>query len=138
MDKFKLIPRWPAPHRPVRVLACGPFEFDVDGALRLAADGTKYRAERRWPRPEWVNPFLDAESEEADLSRPVLFASLITDGRPWQLLIDGNSRVRKALRRGVAVAAITLDLADTLRIVRGPPQALEEMRRDGAGLGLLR
>jgi hypothetical protein len=48
----------------------------------------------------------------------VLFATLVTDGRAWQLLIDGDQRVPKALRHGFAVEAIALDLANTLKVIR--------------------
>jgi hypothetical protein len=135
------MPSRPGPRRPVQVFTCGPFEFRIDKALKLAADGAKYRPERRWPSPEWVGPFIDIDEdyiEQADLAKPILFATLVEDGRPWRLLIDGNHRVLKALRHGAAVEAITLDLADTLKVVRGPAHAVEGMRRDGERLGLLR
>jgi hypothetical protein len=139
MKRSRMRPHGPRPGRPVQVFTCGPFEFHVDKAQRLAA-AEKYRPERRMPNPEWVNPFIDIDEghvEETNLVQPVLFATLITDGQPWHLLIDGNHRVLKALRHGVAVQAITLDLMDTLKIVRGSHHAVEQMRRDGERLGLL-
>ena len=140
MKKPKLRPRRPGPRRPEQVFTCGPFEFQVNKALTLAAKGDKYPPERRWPSPEWVGPFIEIDVdyiEQADLSRPVLFATLVTDGQPWRVLIDGNHRVLKALRHGVSINAVQLDLADTLKVVRGPARAIEEMRREGARLGLL-
>jgi len=126
--------------RPVQVFTCGPFTFHVDRALALAGNAEKYRPQKRWPNPAWVGPFIEVNEErieEADLSRPVLFATLLTDGRPWRLLIDGNHRVLKAVRHGAQVEAIQLDLADTLRVVQGPAHLIERMRRDGAQLRLL-
>ena len=139
MTKPKLTPRPTRARRPGQVFTCGPFQFQVSKALALAA-GAKYRAERRWPSPEWVGPFLDIKAdyiEQADLTKPVVFATLVTEGRPWRVLIDGNHRVLKALRHGVSVDAIELDLADTLKIVRGPAAAVERLRREGAALDLL-
>jgi hypothetical protein len=139
MKKSRTKSRPSGPRRPVQVFSCGPFEFDVGKALILAGRG-KYRPERRWPTPEWVGPFIEVNEayiEQADVRKPVLFTTLVTDGRPWHLLIDGNHRVLKALRHGVSVEAITLDLADTLKVVRGSPRLIEQMRRDGARLGLL-
>lgn len=140
MRRPRGMPRGPGPRRPVQVFTCGPFEFHVEKALKLAADGRKYRPERRRPDPEWVGPLIEIDEshvEQAALGKPVLFATLVTDGRPWRLLIDGNHRVLKALRQGVEIEAITLDLADTLKVIRGPAHAVEGMRRDGARLGLL-
>jgi hypothetical protein len=140
MKKSKRPPRGPGPRRPVQIFACGPFEFHVNKALLLAGNAAKYRPERRWPEPQWVGPFIDVDPayiEQADLSKPVLFATLITDGRPWHLMIDGNHRVLKALRHRLPIEAIDLDLADTLKVIRGPAHALEQMRRDGERLGVL-
>ena len=139
MKRPRMAARGPKRGRPVQVFTCGPFDFHIDKALKLAAAGDR-RPERRWPSHEWVGPFIEideAQVEGADLAKPVLFATLVTDGRPWTLLIDGNHRVVKALRHGVAVEAITLDLADTLKIVRGPAHAVGQMRREGIRLGLL-
>jgi hypothetical protein len=139
VKKSRMKRRAPTPRRPIQIFSCGPFEFHVGKALTLAAGG-KYRPERRWPSPEWVGPFIEVNEsyiEQADVSKPVLFTTLVTDGRPWHLLIDGNHRVLKALRHGVSVEAITLDLADTLKVVRGSPHLIEQMRRDGTHLGLL-
>jgi hypothetical protein len=139
MKRPRIRPHGRGPGRSIQVFTCGPFEFLIDKASKLAAGG-KYSPERRWPNPEWVGPFIEIDEnyiEQADLGKPVLFATLITDGRPWPLLIDGNHRALKALRHGLAVEAITLDLTDTFKVMRGPAHAIEEMRRDGARLGLL-
>jgi hypothetical protein len=140
MKKSKPRPRGSGRGRPVQVFSCGPFEFHVTKALALAGNSAKYRPERRWPDPQWVGPFIDVNEayvDQADLTRPVLFVTLITDGRPWHLLIDGNHRVLKALRYRVPVEVIDLDLADTLKVIRGPAHALAKMRHDGERLGLL-
>ncbi len=140
MKKSKTRPPRSGPRRASQVFTCGPFEFHVNKALQLAGAGAKYRPERRWPSPEWVGPFIEVDLdyiEQTDLSKPVLFATLVTDGRPWRVLIDGNHRVLKALRHGVSIDAIQLDLADTLKIVRGPAPAVEKMRAEGRRLGLL-
>jgi hypothetical protein len=124
----------------VQVFTCGPFEFHVNKAQALAGNTSKYRPERRRPDPEWVGPLIDVDEahvEAADLSKPVLFVTLVTDGRPWRLLIDGNHRVLKAVRLGVPVESICLDLTDTLKVIRGPAHAVAQMRRDGERLGLL-
>jgi hypothetical protein len=139
MKRSRMRSRGRKSNRAVQVFTYGPFEFPIDKALKLAASG-KYRPEQRWPNPEWVGPFIEIDEEyveQVDLGKPVLFAAVVTDGRVWQLLIDGNHRVLKALRHGVAVETITLDLADALKLVRGPHHAVEQMRRDGDRLGLL-
>jgi hypothetical protein len=128
------------PGGPVQWFAYGPLEFNVNRALALAANAGKYRPEPRWPEPQWVGPYIEIDPrhvEEADLGRPVLFATVITDGQPWPLLIDGNHRVLKALRHRVQVQTVQLDLGDTLKVVRGPAALLEHMRRHGERLGLL-
>jgi hypothetical protein len=140
MTKSRMRPRGPGLGRPVQVFTCGPFEFNVTKAQVIAANAGKYRLELRCPNPEWVGPFIDIDEdyvERADLSKPLLFATLLTDGRPWRLLIDGNHRVLKAVRRGVQVQAVCLDLEDTLKIIRGPTHTVERMRSDGIRLGLL-
>jgi hypothetical protein len=137
MKKSRMRPRGPGPSRPVQVFTCGPFEFNVTRAQALAV---RYRPERQSANPEWVGPYIEINEdyvEQADLSKPILFATLITDGRPWRLLIDGNHRVIKAVRHDLPVETICLDLADTFKVIRGPAHALEQMRRDGACLGLL-
>ena len=85
MMKPNLRSRRPGPGRSVQVFTCGPFEFHVNKAQALAAKGDKYAPERRWPSPEWVGPFIEIDAdyiEQADLSKPVLFVTLITDGQP--------------------------------------------------------
>jgi hypothetical protein len=52
--------RGPRPNRPVQVFTCGPFEFAVDEALKLAASGPP-RPERRWPNPDWIGPFIEID-----------------------------------------------------------------------------
>src|SRR5690242_14668570 len=91
--KKRMRPREPGPGRAVQLFTYGPFEFHVTRALALADNPTKYQPRLCWPNPEWVGPFIDIDEqhiEEADLGKPVVFATLITTGRPWHLLIDGN------------------------------------------------
>jgi len=138
--KQRMRPRGGGPGRPVQVFTYGPFEFNINRALALAADAGKYRPEPRWPTPGWIDPRIEIDERHvagADLGKPVLFATLVTDGRPWPLLIDGNHRALKALRQRVPVQAVQLDLADTLKVLRGPAPLVERMRHDGERLGLL-
>jgi hypothetical protein len=126
--------------RGVQYFTYGPFQFNVNKALVLAANPQKYRPEWRHPTPDWIGPLIDidpAAVEHSDLAKPVLFATLVLDGAPWPVLIDGNHRVAKALRHQAAVKSVTLDLGDTLKVLSGDPHAIEQMRRDGRQLGLL-
>jgi hypothetical protein len=133
-------PRCPGHGEPVQLFTWGPFDFHVNRALGLAANADKYQPRRCRPSRAWVgrDVHIDEEHVEAsDTTRPVLFATIIQDGRPSALLIDGNHRVLKALRHRGEVRAIHLDLADTLAVMQGPDGAVEQMRRDGQRLGLL-
>lgn len=125
----------------VQLFDYGPWRFNINTAMRLAADRSKYRPELRRPTPDWVGPNIDVDSgyaEHADSRQPVLFATVIHNGQPFRLLIDGNHRVTHALREQTEVLAITLDLEDSLKVLTAPPVYLEQMKRDGARLGLLR
>jgi hypothetical protein len=140
MTRPKLRPRGPGHGQPVQIFTWGPFDFHVNGALALAADADKYQPQRCRPNPAWVGRNIDIDEEHveaSDTSRPVLFATIIQDGRPTHLLIDGNHRVLKALRHRSEVRTIHLDLADTLKVMQGPAREVEQMRRDGQRLGLL-
>src|SRR5438270_411576 len=44
---------------PVQYFDYGPLRFNVNRALVLAANGTKYRPELRRPSPDWIGPFID-------------------------------------------------------------------------------
>jgi hypothetical protein len=123
------------------VFTLGPWEFNVSRARLLAADRRKYRPRTCRPGPDWVGPNIDIDPrqvERSDLRKPVLFATVVWHGRPERVLIDGNHRAVKALRHQVDVRAITLDLEDTLKVLRAPGHTLEQMRQEGQRLGLLR
>jgi hypothetical protein len=140
MTRPKRRPRGPGHGEPVQLFTWGAFDFHVNEALTLAANAAKYQPRRCRPARAWVgrDVHIDEEHVEAsDTSRPVLFATIIRDGRPASLLIDGNHRVLKALRHRDEVRAIHLDLADTLAVMQGPAGEVEQMRRDGQRLGLL-
>jgi hypothetical protein len=140
MKRPRLRPRGPGRGKAVQLFTWGPFDFHVTWALALAENSAKYQPQRCWPNPAWVGPNIDIDEEhieQSDPGRPVLFATLVLDGRPAHLLIDGNHRVLKALRHRLEVQAIYLDLADTLKILQGPVHEIEQMRREGQRLGLL-
>jgi hypothetical protein len=140
MKRPKWRPRGPGHGKPVQIFTWGPFDFHVGRALALAENAAKYQPRRCWPNPAWVGPDIDIDEEhieQSDPSRPVLFATVILQGRPVQLLIDGNHRVLKALRHRLEVLTIHLDLADTLKVMQGPAREIEQMRLDGNRLGLL-
>src|SRR3954469_1181551 len=124
----------------VQFFTYGPWEFNVSRALALAANARKYRPQMRRPTPDWVGPNIDineAEVEHSDLRQPVLFATVVLDGQPWPLLIDGNHRVVKAVRHQAQVPVVTLDLGDTLKVLSAPAHMVRQMRQDGEALGLL-
>ena len=125
---------------PTQYFTYGPLEFNITKALALAANSGKYKPESRFPSRDWIGPFIDINEgyvEKSDLGKPVIFATVVMDGFPWQLLIDGNHRVAKALNHRTEVQVVTLDLEDTLKILRGPENILRQMKRDGQRLGLL-
>jgi hypothetical protein len=126
--------------QPVQYFTFGPWEFNIDHAMILARNAEKYQPLSRRPSPDWVGPNIDIDEshvERASLDQPVIFATVIQNGEPWPLLIDGHHRVLRALRQHVPIQTITLDLADTLRILKAPGHTIEQMRRDGQELGLL-
>jgi hypothetical protein len=140
MTRPKRGPRGPGHGEAVQLFIWGPFDFHVTRALTLAANADKYQPRRCRPSRAWVGRDVNIDEEHveaSDTSRPVLFATIIQDGRPTPLLIDGNHRVLKALRHRDEVRAIHLDLADTLAVMQGPAREVEQMRHDGRRLGLL-
>jgi hypothetical protein len=118
----------------------GPWRFNINKATVLASNGDKYRPQMLRPTADWIGPFIDIDFrrlDHCDLSRPVIVATVVQDGRPWRLLIDGNHRVARALRDQAAVPVVTLDLEDTLKVLRAPPGMVEVIKRRGQQLGLL-
>ncbi len=137
MKRPRMVPRPPGKGGRVQVFTYGPLEFNVTRAAELAR---KYTPRQRQPHPEMVGPNIEInpeQVEQSDLGQPVLFATLVMDGHPWELLIDGNHRVLKALRHQCPVRAIVLDLKDTLKVLSGPPAMIQQMRVTGGRLGLL-
>jgi hypothetical protein len=130
----------PPRQRPVQFFTYGPWEFNINKAAVLAANAQKYRPELRWPERQWIGPFIEVHPDaiaDADVSKPVIFATVIRNGHAWELLIDGNHRVAKALVHGVHIPVVVLDLHDTLQVLHAPGNTVEQMRRDGQLLGLL-
>jgi hypothetical protein len=118
----------------------GPWEFNIHKAGMLALNSRKYRVQVCQPSPEWVGPLIDIEHEQverADLSKPLIFATVIKDGQAFPLLIDGHHRTLKALDRQKPVRAVTLDLADSLKVLKAPEHFIQDMIRNGRMLGLL-
>ena len=118
----------------------GPLEFNVNRALVLAANPKKYRPEARRPTADMVGPHIEVNEraiEQSDVGKPVVFVTLVMEGEPWQLLIDGNHRVLKALRQQTDIKAVVLDLEDTLKVMRGPEPMIQQMKWHGQRLGLL-
>src|SRR6266481_6099201 len=118
----------------------GPWEFNIHKAGLLASDSRKYQPQVCRPSPEWVGPFIDidqAHVEHGDLSKPLIFATVVKDGQAFPLLIDGHHRTLKALNQQKTVRTITLDLADSLKVLKAPEHFVQEMIRDGRTLGLL-
>jgi len=133
-------PRPPPKGGAVQYFTYGPLEFNVNRALVLAANRRKYQPEIRRPAGDMVGPHIEVDEhyvDKSDLSKPVLFVTLVMDGQPWQLLIDGNHRVLKALRHQTTIKAVVLDLEDTFTIMRGPEAMIQQMRWHGQRLGLL-
>jgi hypothetical protein len=83
---------------------------------------------------------MDIDQEhvkQTDLRKPLIFATVVQDGQAWPLLIDGHHRAVNALHRQRTVPTITLNLADTLRILKAPDHFIQEMRFEGQRMGLL-
>lgn len=139
--------KWPSMSRemaaegkPVQYFIYGPWEFNIRKAQILAADCRKYKPEIHQPSPDWVGPNIDVDHDHAphtDLSRPLIFATVVKDGQAWPLLIDGHHRALNALNRQRTVRTITLSLADTLRILNAPEHFIQEIRFVGRRLGIL-
>jgi hypothetical protein len=132
------------PHRSggaMQFFDCGPWRFNVTKAIRLAANRQKYQAEMRRPTSDWIGPFIDIDADHvarAESNEPVIFATIVQHGQAARLLIDGNHRVVKALRQPKEVPVVTLDLEDTLKVLTAPGGLVEQMRREGLQLGLIR
>jgi hypothetical protein len=130
----------PAGGKGIQYFTFGPWEFNVHKAAILASNHRKYKVKVCQPSREWIGPFISIDHEQvgrSHLSKPLIFATVIQDGQAQPLLIDGHHRALKALDRQQTVRTITLDLADTLRILKAPEHYLQEMRQDGQRLGLL-
>ena len=124
----------------VQYFEYGPFRFNVNKAIALAADRRKYPLLMRRPSPDWIGPGIEIDAhhvDDADLTQQVIFATLVQNGQSWPLLIDGNHRVAKALRQQAPIPVVTLDLADTLKVMAGPLPMVQQMKREGARLGLI-
>jgi hypothetical protein len=124
----------------VQYFAYGSWEFNIQRAAILAMDCRKYKPKMCQPMPDWVGPGIDIDEEHigrTDLSKPLIFATVVKDGQAWPLLIDGHHRALNALNRQRTMRTITLDLADTLKILKAPEHFLQEMRFEGRRLGLL-
>jgi hypothetical protein len=135
-----MVPRPPGKGGAVQYFTYGPLEFNVNRAQVLAANAKKYRPECRRPAGDMVGPHIEVSAhyvEQSDLSKPVIFVTLVMEGESWQLLIDGNHRVLKALRHQTDIKAIVLDLEDTLKIMRGPEPMIQQMKWHGQRVGLL-
>jgi hypothetical protein len=131
---------FPRGRGPVQFFDYGPWRFNINKALTLAANRDKYQPEMRRPQPDWIGPLIDVDPHHAgdnDSGQPVLFATVVRAGQPWRLLIDGNHRVARALRQQQLISVVTLDVADTLKVLSAPSPMLAEMKRTAAALGLL-
>lgn len=126
--------------KPIQYFAYGPWEFNIRKAQILAADCRKYKPTMCQPSPAWVGPGIQVDHDHVgrtDPSRPLIFATIVKDGQAGPLLIDGHHRVLNALNRQRTVRAITLSLADTLKVLKAPDHFIQGMVRDGRLLGLL-
>ena len=132
------------PHRSggaIQFFDCGPWRFNINKATLLAANRQKYQVEMRRPTSDWIGPFIDIDVdhlERAESSEPVIFATIVQHGQAARLLIDGNHRVVKALRQPMELPVVTLDLEDTLKVLTASGGMVEQMRREGVRLGLIR
>jgi hypothetical protein len=139
MRGFRTEPLGRMPGRAIQCFEYGPLQFNVNRAALLAGNKKKYQPEFRHPSPDWIGPYIDVDeryAERARSSQPVIFATLLLPGHPRNLLIDGNHRVLHALKYGQGVKAIFLDLEDTLKIVSGPRDLIQQMKDEGQRLGL--
>jgi len=140
MKRAKRKPRRHAGGGAVQFFTCGPLRFNINKALALAANRSKYQPEMRRPTPQWIGPFIDIDPgyvEHSDVSKPVIFATIIQQGQPWPLLIDGNHRAVQAMRHAREVPIVTLDLEDTLKVLSAPGDMVQRMRQEGTRLGLI-
>lgn len=153
MDEETLVERSPAVARLVKALAklveAKPkakvkdeewfyfmgLEFDVAKGLKLAK---KYKPHPVDPDKSWNN-WIDLNEEhipKVDVTKPLLLATVIFDGEKGNMFIDGHHRVAKALQDdpNPKMEAITLDFADTMKIMKGPIK--RKMMKQGRELGL--
>ncbi|MCW6003716.1 hypothetical protein K1W54_03860 [Micromonospora sp. CPCC 205371] len=125
-------------HRPQQWFYFGPWAFSIDEAERLIAD--RPREPHTLDVAVWANAYglttiddlalgsvsligptrdgLDREyAMGVDLTKPVIVATLETNGEPAALLIDGVHRLYRAWREHVAhLPAYVLDIAETQQI----------------------
>jgi hypothetical protein len=113
------------------------FHFDVDKALKLV---TKYPVEMITPTQEMMGTFLEVDKDYAmgrDLSKPILFATVLVENKQYNILIDGHHRLYKALAEKVKqIPSITLNLKDTLTIMF-PNKITAKMKQEAKKLKLL-
>jgi hypothetical protein len=113
----------------------GSLSFDIEKALRLAG---ALPAEKAKPTYGWIFGIrIDKEhAANADLSKPVLFATLVMQDKSLQdynLLIDGNHRVKKAVDEGKEVLVKVLGIEDTLRVLEEPGRSQQYKLAKKAG-----
>jgi len=99
--------------------------FDIDKAERLTKG---HRAKKEMPERGWMLPMVNVDDEHAmktDLSRPVIFATVVSGGKESMMLIDGYHRIHKALKEHEQVFYVVLTLDETKQIVSGPTKALQ-------------
>jgi hypothetical protein len=140
MNPSKMVYGMPVRPEATQYFVYGPWEFNIQKAAILAMDCRRYKPVVCQPSPDWVGPNIDIDLDHVggtDLHKPLIFATVVKDGKAWPLLIDGHHRAVNALNRQRTVRTITLSLADTLRILKAPDHLLQEMQFEGRRLGLL-
>jgi len=82
----------------------------------------KYKAKTGKPKASWLAPFVDIRcGDDVDLSKVVLFVTLLYEVKPMNLLVDGNEVVKRALEIDAAVTYKILDLSDSEQVMSGDP-----------------
>lgn len=120
--------------------------FDIDAGLKLAK---KYKIDKSRAQdfkgfvPEQSGGFglirVDVDhAKKTDLTKPVLIATLLFDGKEGGMLIDGHHRIYKALwiEKTPKVPSVTLSFEDSMAIMDGYRK--RKMISEGKKLGLIK
>jgi len=113
----------------------GQLVFDVVKAMEISKS---LPIQNGKPTYGWIfgRRINKEHAAKADLSKPVLFATLLTPGKDikeYNLLIDGNHRVKRAVDENKEVLVQVLGIENTLRILEEPSRSAQYKLAKKAG-----